>query len=277
MKNMLKTSAFALVLFISTSSGGNADSDFGKKLWALNWTVGPNTIPTVGSADIYLPEKFNFLDGSETKKLDELLQNPSGSTLINTIVPDSFEWQAYLSYDDLGFVKDDETIDANAILQSIKQATEQANIFRKQKGWDTMEIVGWRYPPHYDDRTHRLVWAVEGRTGKDSVINYTEKILGRRGVSTALLVAAPEKLDVTVKDFEAIIDGYHFRPGESYSEFKTGDKVAEIGLTALIVGGAAAAVVKTGMGKGLIKVIGLAALAGFGAIATFIKRLFGRK
>jgi uncharacterized membrane-anchored protein len=48
-----------------------------------------------------------------------------------------------------------------------------------------------------------------------------------------------------------LLQNYSFNEGEKYSEFRSGDKIAEYGLSALIVGGAAAAAVKTGAFKGL--------------------------
>jgi len=52
-----------------------------------------------------------------------------------------------------------------------------------------------------------------------------------------------------------------------------GDKVAEYGLTGLIVGGAAAVAAKAGVFKWLWKVI----LAGIVGIGAFFKKLFGKK
>jgi uncharacterized membrane-anchored protein len=73
--------------------------------------------------------------------------------------------------------------------------------------------------------------------------------------------------------------GLSFRPTQAYTEFREGDKTAEYGLSALIAGGAAAAVVKSGAGKGLIKIIFVAVAAAFAGIAAAViglfKRLFG--
>jgi uncharacterized membrane-anchored protein len=52
-----------------------------------------------------------------------------------------------------------------------------------------------------------------------------------------------------------LLNGYSFNAGESYAEYRPGDKVAEYGLAALIVGGAAAVAAKKGL---------------FGVLATFL-------
>jgi uncharacterized membrane-anchored protein len=63
-----------------------------------------------------------------------------------------------------------------------------------------------------------------------------------------------------------------FDSGQQYSEFRPGDKVAEYGLAALVVGGAAAVAVKSG--AGFFKVIGVGVLALVGAAWGFFKRIF---
>jgi uncharacterized membrane-anchored protein len=90
-------------------------------------------------------------------------------------------------------------------------------------------------------------------------------------------VTSPEGLDVAVKEFESIVDGYQFASGDTYAEFKAGDHVAELGLGALILGGGAAAIAKSGAAKGLFKFIGIAAVAAFFAVIGFVKRLFSRR
>jgi uncharacterized membrane-anchored protein len=37
------------------------------------------------------------------------------------------DWSAYLSFEDEGYVKDDEQIDAAALLQTLKDGSEQSN------------------------------------------------------------------------------------------------------------------------------------------------------
>lgn len=93
---------------------------------------------------------------------------------------------------------------------------------------------------------------------------------------SAILVSSPQTLDEDMKAFNTALAGYDFVPGEKYAEFKSGDKVAEYGLAALVVGAGAAAAAKMGLLKFLGKfwylILAAAALA-WGAI----RKLFGRK
>ena len=108
------------------------------------------------------------------------------------------------------------------------------------------------------------------------VINYTVRLLGRTGYERVTLVSSPEHLDDDVKTFKATLGGFDFNAGEKYSEFKQGDRVAEFGLAALVAGGAAAVIAKTGFWKvilatlaaswKLIMVGGIAVLATLGKV-----------
>lgn len=53
--------------------------------------------------------------------------------------------------------------------------------------------------------------------------------------------------------------------------------MATYGLAALVAGGAAAAVAKTGIGKALFKFIAVGVVALFAVVGGFFKRLFGRR
>jgi len=90
-------------------------------------------------------------------------------------------------------------------------------------------------------------------------------------------VSSPQTLNADMKEFNGALAGYQFNAGEQYAEFKSGDKIAEYGLGALVLGGAAAAAAKAGLFKSLGKflwvIIGGALMGGW----TLLKKLFGRK
>ena len=60
--------------------------------------------------------------------------------------------------------------------------------------------------------------------------------------------------------------------GESYAEYRKGDKVAEYGLTALIAGGTLAVAAKTGLLGKLIKPI----IIGVVALGAVLKKFWGK-
>jgi uncharacterized membrane-anchored protein len=181
-----------------------------------------------------------------------------------------FEWS------EIGYVKDDEKdeLDAAVMLASIREATAAGNEERTRRGWPTMEIVGWQQEPHYDTASNHLTWAIVGASEGHQTINRMVKLLGRKGVMTVTLVAAPEEIATASAQVDGLLGGYRFRPGNTYAEFLPGkDSVAELGLKGLILGGAGAALIKSGLLAKFWKVI----VAGVVGLGAGISRLFGRK
>jgi len=238
----------------------------------LAWVIGPGSAKVGSNATMQIPEGYRFLGARETAKLMEMMQNPSSDSEY-TFAPHDLSWFALIDFDDMGYVKDDEKIDADALLKSMTEGTEAANEDRRSRGWPEMHIVGWRYQPRYDEETKRLEWAIDGKSGDDIITNFNTRILGRRGVASVTLVEAPENLEATVPVFKELLQGYAFNEGERYAEFVPGDKVAEYGLAALVAGGAAAAAAKTGIFKALWKFLVVGAIA----VAGGLRKFFGRK
>lgn len=249
-----------------------AEQQYIQALRSLKWVHGPQKVTVNSNAALNVPDGYLFLNPADTKRFMELQQNPSAGNEY-LLAPDDLRWFAVLEYEATGYVKDDEKIDAPAILDSIRQGTEHSNKERRAKGWGEIHIVGWKYVPRYDPETKQLEWAIDGRDEKNnSVINFNTRILGRHGVTSAVLVANPAILNDAVSEFKSTLKDFKYLPGETYAEFKQGDKVAEYGLAALVAGGAAAALVKTGAAKGLWKLIG----AGVVAALAGLKALFSR-
>lgn len=241
----------------------------------LGWIYGPTEVGISSRAKIVVPSGYDALGVADTAALMELMQNPVGASQMYYVGPEDMRWFAVFEFDESGYVKDDEELNPDDILKSIRMGTEQSNKLRREKGWDEMQIVGWQYKPFYESGSNRLAWAILATSGGQQIINYNTRLLGRKGVMSAILVASPEILDSSVAEFQNLLGGFSYVEGERYAEYKSGDKVAAYGLAALVAGGAAAAVVKGG-GKGIFKLIGVALLAGLAAMGGFFKRLFGK-
>jgi uncharacterized membrane-anchored protein len=95
-------------------------------------------------------------------------------------------------------------------------------------------------------------------------------------VTSAVLVTDPDHFDTDLGEFKTALTGYDFNAGDRYSEFQSGDKVAEYGLTALILGGAAAVAAKTGILKVIGKFLWIGVVAVIAAVSSFFKRVFRR-
>jgi uncharacterized membrane-anchored protein len=277
-------SALSALLWVGNVSAQEVESDassseqdaaaaaYQAKLAELDWVKGPTTVSISDNSKMTLPEGYVFLSAGETSKFEELNENLSSGKEV-LVAPESLEWAAYFVFEDEGYVKDDEKIDGDAILKALRDGTEAANEERQRRGWAPLHVTGWAIPPAYNNSTKRLEWATTLESEGNAGTNFFTKVLGRRGYTSIVLVASPEGTTAAVADLNRVLQGYTFNAGETYAEWKPGDKVAEYGLAGLIVGGAAAAAVKTGLFKGLWKVL---AVGGVAALA-FLRKLFVRK
>ena len=249
------------------------------KIVALPWVIGPQKVPALQGATLDVKTQYVFLDVSAVKQFMQLTQNPrDGGEREQVFGPDDLHWFGIIEFSDDGYVEDKEEIDADAILDSIKEGTESANEARRQNGWGEMHVTGWRRPPYYDPQTNRLEWAIDASNSDGGAsTNFNTRILGRHGVTSVVLVTDPQNFEKDLAEFKTALAGYEFDTGNRYSEFKAGDKVAAYGLGALIAGGAAAVAAKTGIWKSFGKFILIGGAAAVAAVWGAIKKLFGRR
>ena len=248
---------------------------------ALGWVHGPKHVELFNNSSLEVPDGYRFLNPEDTAKFLAMTHNlAEGKQYF--IAPEDMHWEAYFSYSDDGYVKDNEKIDADALLKNIKEGTEAANEERKKRGWNEVAVTGWQTPPHYDTASKQLEWAIAGKdlASNHALVNFNTRILGRGGVMSVLLIANPDELDPAIGELKSTLGNFSYLPGQRYAEYKPGDKIAKYGLAALITGGAAAIAVKTGFWK--VIVAGLAAGWKFivaGAVAVFggLSRMFKRK
>jgi len=253
-----------------------SDEEAARAFQSLAWQRGPAEGRIGGTATIRVSDSQAFLDGPNSRRFLELNGNPPRDDHY-TLVSLEPNWFAVFHFDGSGYVKDDERLDPDAILASLKEHDGPANAERKKLGMAPIYTDGWHVPPHYDTQTRRLEWGV--RLHADAgppVVNYTVRILGRHGVMSATLVSDPEHLDADIAAFKAALNGFGFTPGERYSEFRSGDKVAEYGLAALVLGGAAVVATKTGFLKAFGKLLLVGGVAIASGVAAFFRKVFGR-
>jgi uncharacterized membrane-anchored protein len=241
----------------------------------VNFQKGPAVGELGTTAQVRVPAGYVFANGSDTRVLMETMQNPTSGRELGFVAPSGEDWFAVFEYDPVGYVKDDEksSLDAGALLDSIKEGAERGNQERAKRGWPALTVVGWETPPRYDEITHNLEWAVRAESEGRPVVNYNTRLLGRGGVMEVTLVTDPALLAETLPKFKTMLSGFDFVQGQKYAEFRPGDKMAAYGLTGLIAGGGVAVAAKSGLFKWLWKGL-VAAVVGLGALA---KKLFSRE
>ena len=229
-------------------------------------------------AEIDLPNGYLFADGNGARQFLELTHNPTDGGELGIIVPqsDKESWFVLFEFDEVGYVKDDEktSMDATKILDNIQKNTESANAERQKRGWKAFHVNGWYTQPYYDVQTNNLTWAVNGSedNGESPSVNYSIRILGRRGTMNVDLVLDPADMAATEPKFKSLLSGFRFTGGNRYADFVKGDKVASYGLTALIAGGATAVAIKTGLFAKFWKLL----VVLFAALVGAIKKLWNK-
>jgi uncharacterized membrane-anchored protein len=227
-------------------------------------------------ATLKVPEGYLYTGGAGTIKLMETYGNLTNGSELGYIAPDDLAWFAVFEFDECGYVKDDEksSLDAKAIMKQMREGQNEANKQLKKMGRPTLEVLGWHTEPFYNSTTNNLEWAVRLKSegSASETINYRTKLLGRRGVMDVVLVCGEDQLDTVVPEYQKLLTGYAYNSDQSYAAFSQGDRVAEYGLTGLIVGGGLLAAAKSGLLSKLIKPI----IAGLIIAGAFLKRLFTR-
>jgi uncharacterized membrane-anchored protein len=242
-----------------------------------------------GVAKLSVPKEFNFLgaDDAETV-LVKLWGNPPGSEKpLGLLMPAGLTplssncWVVTMRYNADGFVKDGDAskINYDDLLKDMQKGIAENNKTRKENGYSAITLVCWAAPPRYDSATHKLYWAKQLKFEGESedTLNYSIRMLGRKGVLELNAVASIGQLAEIDKKTPQILGMIDFKEGSRYADFDPKvDKVATYGIAALVAGGIAA---KLGFFKVLW--IGLLAAKKFiiiGAIAVgaFVKKLFNR-
>jgi uncharacterized membrane-anchored protein len=145
----------------------------------------------------------------------------------------------------LGFVRDDDanSWDHSKLLDGQRKGIDERNAEAREKGLPEKELNGWVEAPRYEFASHRLLWATSSQEkGKPETAFalYGAAALGREGVMVFAFGTEAVKLNERKGLANDLLSGIQFKEGKRYQDYAEGtDKVAEIGLAALIGGVAA--------------------------------------
>lgn len=259
----------------------------------IPWADGP-VIGGLGTvAEVEVPAYCRYTDADGARMFMEATENTAnGSELAILLCSDpqveSSMWFVVFSFEKSGYVRDDErkSLDAAAILKTLRRGNDAANRERESRGWEQLVIDGWAREPYYDSLTNNLTWSlrVAAKGNTEMSVNHSVRLLGRRGVMHADLVADPADMANAVAAFDSIVSTYTYLDGHKYAEWREGDKVAAYGLTALVAGGAGVAAAKLGLFPKMWKLIITVLVAAkklvvvvVVAIGAAVKRLFRKK
>ncbi len=213
-------------------------------------SAGPQDVPLRDQALLKLPENYVFVPMPHAGRILEAMGNRATESMLGMVFSaqqDQSDWFVVMDYENSGYIKDDEAKDWNAddMLESLKEGTEQTNGDRRARGIPEMEIIGWVEKPTYDSTSHRLVWSVSSKdkgtaSNGNEGINYNTYALGREGFVSMNLVTQLGTIEQRKPVARELLAALQFSDGKRYSDFDSStDKIAAFGLAAL-VGGVAA-------------------------------------
>jgi uncharacterized membrane-anchored protein len=269
-KNVLLAGGLACTTWTNPAYAEDAATANSQAAWDAAFKVGvsgPADIALRDEAKLHLPSGMVFIPLKEASALMQAWGNGVDSQFIGLVTSreENSNWVVTVDFNDEGFVADDEAKDWNAddMLQSIKDGTEEQNKERADQGIPALDVTGWIEKPGYDTSTHRLVWSMNAvergaAVGTPSVVNYNTYALGREGYFKLDLLTDSQHVSTDKNAAKKLIGSLEYNSGKTYTDYKSStDKLAAYGIAAL-VGGVAA------------KKLGLIALAAaFGA--KFIK------
>ncbi len=238
-----------------------------------------------GIGTLNVPPGFRYLDAAQADYvIQDLWGNPHGQGTLGMIVPDNVgitderSWAFIITYDEMGYVKDDdaEEIDYDELLKEIQSDAAAANEERVKEGYESIAIIGWAAPPFYDKDKKVLHWAKEIKFGETdgTTLNYNVRILGRKGVLVLNAVASMMELPDVQKNIEPVLASFSYANGNKYADFNPDiDDVAAWTIGGLVAGKMLA---KAGIFALLLKNLKLIALA-IGGLGTVVWRWYKKK
>jgi uncharacterized membrane-anchored protein len=239
-----------------------------------------------GNAKLHVPQGFRYLDSDQAPYvLEELWGNPPDSTVLGLLVPEnrgvleSNSWVFNISFDEMGYVKDDDAddIDYDDLLKEQQKEMEEENPGRIKEGYSPIKFIGWASTPFYDKDKKVLHWAKEFKFGDDSLntLNYNLRVLGRKGVFVLNAISSMEQLPEVKSNIGKVTGSVVFNNGSQYADFDPKlDEVAAWTIGGLVAGKILA---KVGFFALILKFWKLIALGAAGAGAFIWKLITGKK
>jgi len=248
--------------------------------------TGPAKVKLLDEATLDITSDEAFIPSAAANRIMAAYGNQSSPNRYGLVVSknDKTTWMVDVNWIKEGYVRDGDAKDwkPDALLESLKEGTEQDNTTRIARGLPALDVIGWVQQPAYDAATHRLVWSLSLRdhgssANQPQTINYNTYALGREGYFSLDLITGADTIASDKQVARNLLASLNYLPGKRYQDFKSStDKVAAYGLAALI---GVVAVKKLGLlamlGVFFLKIWKLAAVAVAAAAASF-RRFFRR-
>jgi uncharacterized membrane-anchored protein len=197
-------------------------------------TLGPKL------ARLDVPPGMLYLAREDTIHVLKRAGNPVDGSEIGLVHPanPSDKFFIVIEHQPIGHVADGDLLDLDALMASVVKSQAEQNEDRKRRMLPEITITGWAEPPRYDHASRRMTWAVKARSGKEELINYRTRLLGRGGYLSFNLVTDPAAFAHDKQAVTAVLAATSYLDGQRYEDFQAGkDRESGCGLGDLVVGG----------------------------------------
>tara|TARA_Y100000389_G_C17424728_1_gene498875 strand:+ start:92 stop:1453 length:1362 start_codon:yes stop_codon:yes gene_type:complete len=261
----------------TVSNNSSDDSDLSKKFYQLNWFNIDNPknhwteIPGSNSEVNILEDEIYLKGQKDIDAYNQLLfGEPANEQVMLIVDNNSFDYSILINYLNEGYVaKDDWNYNPKELLDEMSQTSK-----------DDVKNIKWIFEPQLSDNnyayySYEVLWDDGDRTIETAILSF-----GRKGYHEIKFV---KKIDenFNAREFEEIAKGFAdsitFQEGYRYSDYKSGDKTAAVGIGGLVAGTLGVkALAKAGV---LAKLLGFAAKFWWIILAPliFLGGLFNKK
>ena len=261
--NLYKTVILTLILVFNFSFQSFAVEKFlfskdlsqeerNKKLDTLTWYNWDNpknhtTLLKKPNAEIYILENEYYLKG--TKDINQYSWWVFGEEDIESnLMIFSGDQTIYVRYKDGGYVTIDDwkSIKPENLISEMRQIQEAWKDQLKEEGRNYVEELNWIYKPTFDSEKNTVHVSYEGtwngKKGRYKTMQTNSIVLGRNGYLDISFVTSitnettkeeQQQIANFAKDFT---DGINFLEGSKHADYKSGDKVAALGVGGLVAG-----------------------------------------
>jgi len=223
-----------------------------KKLNTLTWYNWDNpknhkTLLKRPNAEIYILENEYYLKG--TKDINQYSWWSFGQEDIKSdLIVFSSDQTIYVRYVDDGYVTIDDwkSINPESLISEMRKIQNAWRDQLKKEGKNYIEELNWIFKPTFDQEKNTIHVSYEGlwngKNGKYKTMQTNSIVLGRKGhlklafvtsISNETTKLELEQIANLAKDFT---DGIDFLEGSKHADYKSGDKVAALGIGGLVAG-----------------------------------------
>ena len=164
----------------------------------------------------------------------------------------------YVEHEGGGYVSIDDwkNVDANAMIKELNDNAKKIAQDRKAKNISYATNLSWVHKPQLDRQKNMVYYAYKVEWSDDDLsLESLSLVLGRKGYTTVTFVTTYDEnisLAATSKKNKDKASTFIYDEGEMYSNFKTGDKVAAVGIGALLAATLGVKALKPGLLIGLM-------------------------